>query len=87
MTKKQRFKNVMNWFEHNTESAETELHYANNYQLLIAVILSAQCTDKRVNLITPPFFRQFPDAAHLAAASRDDIFSLISSCSAGWSVC
>jgi endonuclease III len=56
MTKKERYKKVIGWFEANAESAETELHYQNPYQLLVAVILSAQCTDRRVNLITPPLF-------------------------------
>ena len=81
MTKKQRFKNVMNWFEHNTESAETELHYANNYQLLIAVILSAQCTDKRVNMISPRVFEAFPTPEVMAESSPDEVFEYIKSCS------
>ena len=59
MTKKQRFAYVMDWFLENAESSETELHYANNYQLLVAVILSAQCTAKRVNLISPHVFEAF----------------------------
>ena len=61
--------------------AETELHYGNPYELLVAVILSAQCTDKRVNQITPPFFDRFPSAAVLAEASVDEVFQLIRSCS------
>ena len=61
--------------------AETELHYGNPYELLVAVILSAQCTDKRVNQITPPFFDRFPTAAVLAEASVDEVFQLIRSCS------
>lgn len=77
----ERYDYVIDWFKRNMPEPKTELHYCSPYELLVAVILSAQCTDKRVNLITPPFFRKFPDAAHLAAASRDDIFSLISSCS------
>ena len=52
MTKKERYKNVLNWFEANAESSETELNYNNNFELLVAVILSAQCTDTRVNIIT-----------------------------------
>lgn len=61
--------------------AETELHYANPFQLLVAVILSAQCTDKRVNLITPPLFEAFPTPQALAAASVDEIYEFIKSCS------
>lgn len=60
---------------------KTELHYDNPYQLLVAVILSAQCTDKRVNLITPPFFEAFPDPQSLAAATPDDVFPFIRSVS------
>lgn len=61
--------------------AETELEYENTYQLLVAVILSAQCTDKRVNIITPQFFERFPNAADLATASIDAVFDVIKSCS------
>ena len=60
MTKEERFKNVLQWFAANAQSATTELHYDNPFQLLIAVILSAQCTDKRVNTITPPLFKAYP---------------------------
>lgn len=62
-------------------SPQTELHYANPFQLLCAVILSAQCTDKRVNLITPALFEAFPTPAALAAARPEDVFELIRSCS------
>ena len=55
-----RYKGVLNWFKENVPVAETELHYDDPYQLLIAVILSAQCTDKRVNMITPALFEAFP---------------------------
>ena len=61
--------------------AETELSYKSPYQLLVAVILSAQCTDKRVNLITPLFFKHYPDAATLAGASQQEVFEFIKSCS------
>ena len=81
MTKKQRFKYVMDWFLENAESSETELHYANNYQLLIAVILSAQCTDKRVNMISPRVFEAFPTPEVMAASSPDEVFEYIKSCS------
>lgn len=62
-------------------SPQTELHYANPFQLLCAVILSAQCTDKRVNLITPALFEAFPTPAALAAARPEEVFELIRSCS------
>ncbi len=81
MTKKQRFAYVMDWFLENAESSETELHYANNYQLLVAVILSAQCTDKRVNLISPGVFEAFPTPEVMAASSPDEVFEYIKSCS------
>lgn len=61
--------------------AETELVYASPYQLLVAVILSAQCTDKRVNMLTPAFFERFPTAEDLAAASETEVFELVKSCS------
>lgn len=81
LSKPERFKAVIGWFEQNMPVAETELHYENPYELIVAVILSAQCTDKRVNIITPPFFRRYPDAAALAVAEVADIFELIRSCS------
>ena len=81
MTKKERYTHVINWFKENAQSSETELDYQNNYQLLIAVILSAQCTDKRVNLITPALFEAFPTPEVMAASSQDDIFEYIKSCS------
>lgn len=81
MTTKQRYEAVINWFQQAMPVAETELHYDNPYQLLVAVILSAQCTDKRVNLITPPLFEAFPTAADMASASPDDIFPFIKSVS------
>ena len=81
MTKKERYQNILDWFEANAESSETELHYGNPYQLLIAVILSAQCTDKRVNMITPALFEAFPTPEVLAASSPDVVFEFIKSCS------
>lgn len=81
MTTKQRYEAVINWFQQAMPVAETELHYDNPYQLLVAVILSAQCTDKRVNLITPPLFEAFPTAADMASASPDVIFPFIKSVS------
>lgn len=77
----QRFNAVIEWFEQHMPIAETELHYSNAYELLVAVILSAQCTDKRVNIITPAFFQRFPDAYALANGVQDEIFEYIRSCS------
>ncbi|WP_297063756.1 endonuclease III [uncultured Duncaniella sp.] len=81
MTVKERYARVIEWFSAAMPVAETELHYENPYQLLVAVILSAQCTDKRVNLITPPLFEAFPTPQALAEASVDEIFEYIKSCS------
>lgn len=81
MTLKERYESVIQWFSATMPVAETELHYDNPFQLLVAVILSAQCTDKRVNLITPPLFKAFPTPEALAAASTDEIFEYIKSCS------
>lgn len=81
MTVKERYRRVLEWFEQAMPVAETELHYENPFQLLVAVILSAQCTDKRVNMITPPLFEAYPTPQALAEASVDDIFTYIKSCS------
>jgi len=81
MTKKERFEKVIDYFKINMPVAETELDYNNPYELIVAVILSAQCTDKRVNVITKEFFRQYPDPESLARAEVADIFELIRSCS------
>lgn len=81
MTKKERYKHVIEWFETNVPIAETELHYSNNFQLLIAVILSAQCTDKRINMITPALFEAFPTPEDLANASVAEIYDFIKSVS------
>ncbi len=78
---KARFQTVINYFETAMPIAETELVFESPYQLLVAVILSAQCTDKRVNIITPPFYKVFPNAESLAAASEVEVFELIKSCS------
>jgi endonuclease III len=77
----ERFSKIIAYFQANMPVAETELHYSNPYELLVAVILSAQCTDKRVNIITPPFFNRFPTAPILAQASVEEIFEMIKSCS------
>ena len=81
MTTKQRYSQVIEWFKATMPVAETELHYDTPFHLLLAVILSAQCTDKRVNLITQALFERFPDPESLAAASIDEVFELIRSCS------
>ncbi|MDD2636325.1 MAG: endonuclease III [Bacteroidales bacterium] len=80
MTKKERFENVLNIFRENMVLAETELNYKSHFQLLVAVILSAQCTDKRVNIITPPLFTDYPDAATMSNASPEVIYEYIKSC-------
>lgn len=80
-SKRKLFEAVIGYFETAMPVAETELSFKSPYELLVAVILSAQCTDKRVNIITPPFFSVFPDAESLAAASEAEVFSLIKSCS------
>jgi len=77
----ERFEKVIRYFSEEMPVAETELEYEDPYELIVAVILSAQCTDKRVNIITPSFFRQFPDAASLAEAKQEEVFELIKSCS------
>lgn len=76
-----RYQKFIDWFQKNMPIAETELHYRNPYELLVAVILSAQCTDKRVNQITPAFFEQYPTPEVLAEASSDAVFEVIRSCS------
>ena len=81
MTRKERFSAVIDYFSVARPEAETELVYSNTYQLLVAVILSAQCTDKRVNLTTPALFAQYPDIPSLAQASYDDVFAIIKSIS------
>ena len=79
MTTKERYDGVIQWFGKNMPVAETELHYANPYQLLVAVILSAQCTDKRINMVTPALFEAYPTPQDMAKASADDIFEYIKS--------
>lgn len=81
MTKKDRYKGIVAWFEENVPVAETELHYDTPFHLLIAVILSAQCTDKRVNIVTPALFEAYPDPQTLAKASSDEVFPFVRSIS------
>jgi endonuclease-3 len=81
MTRKERFRFVIDFFQQHNPSAETELIFDDPYQLLVAVILSAQCTDKRVNMTTPPIFDKYPDAFALAQADYDEFFPLVKSIS------
>ena len=81
MQKEERFRRVIAYFEEAMPVAETELHYENPFQLLVAVILSAQCTDRRVNMVTPALFAAYPDAASMAQATPDDVFQYIHSIS------
>lgn len=81
MRKADLYKQVIDYFAEAMPVAETELHYGTPFQLLVAVVLSAQCTDKRVNMVTPALFATYPDAAHMAEASEDQIFDYIHSVS------
>lgn len=81
MTLKERYANIIAWFEQNMPVAESELNYETPFQLLVAVILSAQCTDKRVNMTTPALFEAYPTAEAMAEASADEIFPYIRSIS------
>jgi endonuclease-3 len=81
MTTKQRYDNIIAWFTENVPVAETELHYDDPFGLLVAVILSAQCTDKRVNMITPPLLVDFPTPETMAATTPEVIFEYIRSVS------
>ena len=81
MTTKQRFENILAWFEANMPVAESELVFANPFQCLMAVMLSAQCTDKRVNMVTPALFAAYPTPESLAKATSDDVFEYVKSVS------
>lgn len=81
MTRKERYQSVIAYFEKNMPVAETELTFDNPYELLVAVILSAQCTDKRVNMTTPDIFRKYPTVLALSKATFDDLFPFIKSIS------
>lgn len=81
MTLKNKFDYIIEYFEKNMPVAESELNFENPYQLIVAVILSAQCTDKRVNMTTPALFERYPDAEALSKASVEDIYELIKSIS------
>jgi endonuclease III len=79
MTRKERYDFVISWFQQHMPNAETELHYSNPFELLVAVILSAQCTDKRVNMVTPALLKAFPTAETMAKAEFEDIEPFIRS--------
>lgn len=79
MTKRQRYEGILSWFQENMPSPQTELNYDSPFHLLLAVILSAQCTDKRINIVTPALFEAFPKPADLAVASVEEVFEYIKS--------
>lgn len=81
MTKKERYAFIIDYFSKHQPDASTELHYEDPYQLLVAVILSAQCTDKRVNMVTPALFEAYPTVENMKNASIEEIFSFIKSVS------
>lgn len=81
MTRKERYSKAVEWFLENAGGARSELVFDGPYQLLIAVVLSAQCTDRRVNMVTPALFERYPTPAALAAAPEEDILSLVRSVS------
>ncbi|MFI5164024.1 MAG: endonuclease III [Bacteroidia bacterium] len=81
MSRKERFEKIIDYFSKNMPVAETELEYTNPYELIVSVILSAQCTDKRVNMTTPAFFEKFPTAESLAKSTSEIVFPLIKSIS------
>jgi endonuclease-3 len=81
MTRKERYQHFVEYFSKNQPDAETELHYGNSFQLLIAVILSAQCTDKRINQVTPALFERYPTPESLAASTPEEVFTYIRSVS------
>lgn len=81
MTLKERYNGVINYFKTHVPVAETELNYSNPFELLVAVILSAQCTDKRINQVTPKLFKDFPTPEVMAASNSDTIFNYIRSVS------
>jgi len=81
MNIKERYHKILKYFIENKPVAETELEYQSPYELIVAVILSAQCTDKRVNIITVDFFKRFPDVKKLAGADQAEVFDYIKTCS------
>ena len=81
MRKTERYAGIIDWFTENMPVAETELHFASTFQLLVAVVLSAQCTDKRVNIVTPELFHHFPTPESMAAATFEEVYELVRSVS------
>ncbi|HEY8401773.1 MAG TPA: endonuclease III [Cytophagaceae bacterium] len=81
MQRKERYEKFLSYFTENFPEPKTELNYSNPYELLVAVILSAQCTDKRVNMVTPHLFKAFPTPQHLAASKSEEVFEIIKSIS------
>lgn len=81
MNLKERYQAIIDWFTENMPNAKTELEYSNPFELIVAVMLSAQCTDKRVNMTTPKIFAKYPDAVSMAEATEDEMFHLIRSIS------
>jgi len=81
MNKKDRYFKILSWFEENKPIVETELHYESTFQLLVAVILSAQCTDRRVNMVTPALFERFPGAKEMADTTFDELYPYVKSIS------
>lgn len=81
MTQKQRYGYVLKWFMENCEEADSELNFSNNFELLVAVVLSAQCTDRRVNMVTPALFEKMPTAKVMSQSSETEIYELIKSVS------
>lgn len=79
MTRKERYEKIIEWFSETMPSPKTELNYDSPFHLLLAVILSAQCTDKRVNIVTPPLFEAFPDPETLANATEEQVYPFIKS--------
>ena len=79
MNRSDRYKNVLDWFSKNVPVAESELNFRSPFELMVAVILSAQCTDKRVNIVTPPLLKRFPDPLSMSKASEEEIFEYIRS--------
>lgn len=77
MTTKQRFEGIIAWFEQNMPVAESELRFSNPFELLVAVMLSAQCTDKRVNMVTPALFAAYPTAQDMARATKEQLFEYV----------
>ena len=81
MTRKERYEYILRYFREQMPEVQTELEFGSVFQLLVAVILSAQCTDKRINLVTPELFRHYPDARTMAKAEMEDVLEYISSVS------